>query len=134
MLIGLDVDGVVVDTVTGFLASGSNEDYWRQTDLYDHLEPHIDIAAVILRLQQHGDVIFLSTCFEEHLWSKWRFLKNHFPTTPLINIHNKALFPVDLLVDDRQIVIDGFRRVNPSSQTILTTYSNTLRDIQQAGY
>lgn len=133
-MIALDVDGVVVDTVSGFLECGMDISYWKNPTLYDSLEPHPGILEVIDRLSRHDRVVFLSTCYEEHIYSKFWFLQRYFPKVPFVSILNKGLFPAKVLIDDREEVLYNFQKMNPSSKTILTRYGNTLTDIIREGF
>ena len=133
-MIALDVDGVVVDTVPGFIQSGMNVQYWKNPCLYDCLDPHDNITEVLDRLLRHDSVVFLTTCYEEHIYSKFMFLQRHFPNIPFVNMKNKGLFPAKLLIDDGSEVIYNFQKMNPTAKTILTSYGNTLADIIREGY
>ena len=91
MIIGLDVDGTVVDSITPWLSwykfrtghelteetlEGKTDlaslmthhstpvDYWRQGDLYDTMEPLEGVKDFIDRMKDSGhEVVFVSYCF-----------------------------------------------------------------------
>lgn len=130
MLIALDVDGVIVDTPRLFIANGEDEGYWVNPTLYDNLQPAPDSWQAIELLQRHGEVVFLSTCFSEHYWSKYQFLKKHYPFIALHNLSAKEYFPADLLIDDRQEILNKFQKLNLSAKILLTSYGNLLADLR----
>ena len=134
MIIGLDVDGVVVDTVTPFLEQGEDLEYWKNSTLYDNLKPHDEIYLVLDILENYGEVIFLTSSHCEHLFSKKKFLNYYFEGVDVVNIKNKEFFPVDILIDDRDIVLEKFKEKNPDSKVIKATYGNVLEAIKKAGF
>lgn len=133
MIIALDVDGVIVNTANEF-AKTFDMDYWKQANLYDKLLPHQDTQIVIDILSKYGEVHFVSSCHDEHYWSKYKFLKKYFPKIALHNLSNKGHFPANLLIDDREEVIDEFLKRQKKAKAILTIYGNTLEQITQMGY
>ncbi len=127
-----DVDGVIVDTVTPFLEQGSDMNYWLNPKLYDNLDPHPDTYKAMDMLKHAGyHVVICSTTFCEHVYSKHKFLRLHFPHVDSVFMRNKHLYPCDLVIDDREIVMDGFKTAQPGAKLILTSYGRVLSDVKK---
>ena len=104
MIIGVDVDLTVVDTLTEWLNWYEREtghkiksfeglswninrlmvnhkdpmSFWRQGDLYDGLKPLKNSVEVLEKLSQNHQVVFVSHCEPEHEFSKRKFLDKYF--------------------------------------------------------
>lgn len=106
-LLGIDVDGVVVDTLTLYKqASPQLEDpldFWRDENLYDNLVPMDGAVEKLEQLSKYFGIVFVSRLKGNHHRSKVYFLKEHFPfMTGFIGTHEKYLLNDSLvaMVDD----------------------------------
>ena len=117
-LIGIDVDGTVVDTFSKWIeyikdnhgVELSMEDdeellneylhFWEQFDLYDDLELIEDAKESIDFLSRNNRIVFISSCFSEHEESKKNFIKKHFPYADFIATSDKQKVPVKVMIDD----------------------------------
>ena len=123
MRIGIDVDQTIVNShiawnyyilnVTDykfniFTADLSlYEDFWKDDKLYDEFTPVAYAVKSITKLSQDNEIIFISKCFDEHLESKKRFLKESFKFDyEFISIENKWEIPVDVMIDDNEYILD----------------------------
>ncbi len=129
MVIGVDVDLTVVDTLTVWLnwyekQTGHNVkekvkgwngnietlmhkhksplEFWKIEDLYENLEPIEHSVEILERLSKCGhEIIFVSSCFAEHYYSKEKFLEKHFPfKSGFISTKEKWHTDVDVMIDD----------------------------------
>lgn len=110
MVIGVDVDLTIVDSLTPWLEwyefktghsleldfkdihdrslnlselmikHESPTDFWRTKNLYDSLELLSGVKEILTELMKEHEVIFISYCFPEHIDSKLSFLKRNFGT------------------------------------------------------
>lgn len=106
-LLGIDVDGVVVDTLTLYKQASPNLedplDFWRDENLYDNLVPMEDTVEKLEQLSKYFGIVFVSRLKGNHHRSKVYFLKKHFPfMTGFIGTHEKYLLNDSLvaMVDD----------------------------------
>lgn len=134
MIVGVDVDGVVVDTSTRWLEWLQKEtgrelivrgklnydltvyfeeelelkgmdgyEFWRESTLYDDMEPIPGAVETLTKLYKEGhEIVWVSQLKGNHFKSKVNFLKKHFPFWfGLIGTKEKQYARVDVLVDDR---------------------------------
>jgi len=128
MIIGIDVDLTVVDSVTPWkewykkltghdisdeidttdynlekLMKMHNDPlaFWRKSDLYDNLEAYKDAVEYINVLKEEGHIIlFVSSCMPEHEQSKRMFLQRNFNFDGFISTHDKQYVDMDFFIDD----------------------------------
>jgi len=149
MIIGLDVDLTLVDTLTPWLewykfktgsdlshileeqkdhgfniqdlmvSHNSPLDFWKQSDLYDTLEPIADCIDVVSELQKDHDVIFISYCFPEHIESKVSFLNRFFgPNIKFVDTKHKEYIKMDLMIDDHGVFLEKIKGLQPNCKVI----------------
>lgn len=113
--IGIDVDGVVVDTLTLYKKASpfldDPLDFWRDETLYDNLEPMNGAVEKLGALSQYFNIVFVSRLKGNHHRSKVYFLKKHFPfMTGFIGTHEKYLLNDSLvaMVDDLEDNLSKF--------------------------
>ena len=106
-LLGIDVDGVVVDTLTLYKQASPNLedplDFWRDENLYDNLVPMEDTVEKLEQLSKYFGIVFVSRLKGNHHRSKVYFLKKHFPfMTGFVGTHEKWILNDSLvaMVDD----------------------------------
>ena len=114
-LLGIDVDGVVVDTLTLYKqASPDLEDpldFWRDENLYDNLVPMEGAVEKLEQLSKYFGIVFVSRLKGNHHRSKVYFLKKHFPfMTGFVGSHEKWILNRSLvaMVDDLPENLKGF--------------------------
>ncbi len=124
MIIGVDVDQTVVDTLTewnNYIKQISNnefdihtgdlvnyEEYWRSNTLYDGLTPVKDVINILTKLSKTHKIYFISKCYNEHIPSKENFLQRHFGFDyKFINIAEKWHIDVDIMIDDNEHILDN---------------------------
>ena len=114
-LLGIDVDGVVVDTLTLYKQASPHLedplDFWRDENLYDNLIPMEAAAEKLEQLSKYFGIVFVSRLKGNHHRSKVYFLKNHFPfMTGFIGTHEKYLLNDSLvaMVDDLEDNLSKF--------------------------
>lgn len=84
-------------------------EYWYQKDLYDNLNPRLDIVAAIKELQEDFTVIFVSFMNDGHSKSKHNMLKRNFgDDTLIVDTKCKGLIPADVVIDDRNYFLNLF--------------------------
>lgn len=85
-------------------------DYWRRTDLYDNLKPINQCVDVLKEFKNIYDIIFISDCFNEHINSKRKFLKKHFPFIDkfIVSKGNKGKHYCNIIIDDYYKNLDQF--------------------------
>jgi len=106
-LLGIDVDGVVVDTLTLYKQASPNLedplDFWRDKNLYDNLAPMEGAVEKLEQLSKYFGIVFVSRLKGNHHRSKVYFLKKHFPfMTGFVGSHEKWILNDSLvaMVDD----------------------------------
>ena len=106
-LIGVDVDGVVVDTHSLYREASKHLedplDFWRAEDLYDNLAPMEGAVEKLEQLSQYFGIVFISRLKGNHHKSKVGFCKKHFPfMVGFIGTHEKWLMneSVVAMIDD----------------------------------
>lgn len=106
-LIGVDVDGVVVDTHSLYREASKHLedplDFWRAEGLYDNLVPMECAVEKLEQLSQYFGIVFISRLKGNHHKSKVGFCKKHFPfMTGFIGTHEKWLMndSVVAMIDD----------------------------------
>lgn len=106
-LIGVDVDGVLVDTHSLYKEASKHLedplDFWRAEDLYDNLTPMNGAVEKLEQLSQYFDIVFISRLKGNHHKSKVGFCKKHFPfMAGFIGTHEKWLMNDSVLamIDD----------------------------------
>lgn len=127
-IIAVDVDLTVVDSVTPWVNwyqkltghdiideinntewnvdklmhfHNSPMDFWKQPDLYDNLEPIPEAKIALDELSKSRDIIFVSSCYPEHIKSKEFFLRRNFPYhKAFIDAHFKGFTRCDYMIDD----------------------------------
>ncbi|QHJ85719.1 MAG: hypothetical protein [Cystoviridae sp.] len=82
--------------------------FWKQDNLYDQLSPLPDSVNVVKKLVDAGhEIVFISYCQGNHMSSKVRWLKKHFPFVKMgvnggfLHTKEKHLVDVDVMIDDR---------------------------------
>jgi 5'(3')-deoxyribonucleotidase len=148
MNIGIDIDGVIVNTPNEWVnwiekvadtslplkldynlekhvPNFKNDcgldpfEFWNNHILYDNLYPIFPCIDVIRNIIASGHkVVFISHTKGEHLSSKFRFLKKHFPfltfgyngNASYIATKEKNLVNVDLMIDDRFYNLKHFNK------------------------
>jgi hypothetical protein len=125
LIVLLDVDGTIVDTVSEFLTTES-EQYWKNYSLYDDMVPTNEAIKAIALMQSKGlELHFCSTIYPEHATSKAEFLNRFFPNIPIIFTKDKHLIKGDILIDDRDCVLKLF---HDAGGLILKTDCYTIYD------
>lgn len=152
--IAIDIDLTVVDSVTGWLnwfeektgkkfvdSPGFIEDYapimtsqglqcdacdyWRQSSLYDTMEPFEDCIDALEKMKSMGaTLIFASACFPEHIKSKERFIKKYFPFSDgfiPVSTHMKRYIQHDIFIEDTPSVLIDSIADNSSRIALLHT-------------
>jgi 5'(3')-deoxyribonucleotidase len=114
-LLGIDVDGVVVDTLTLYKQASPylNDplDFWRDENLYDNLVPMEGAVEKLEQLSKYFGIVFVSRLKGNHHRSKVYFLKKFFPfMTGFIGSHEKWILNDSLvaMVDDLADNLKGF--------------------------
>lgn len=135
-IIAVDIDLTVVDTLTPWLEwykklTGHNiieeisntewnidklmhyhnspMDFWKQANLYDELQPIPEAKRALDELSKDFDIIFVSSCYPEHIRSKEFFIKRNFPYyKAFIDAHYKGYTRCDFFVDDYKKNIEQF--------------------------
>lgn len=119
--IGIDVDGVVVDTLTLYKKASpfldDPLDFWRDETLYDNLEPMKAAVEKLEALSQYFNIVFVSRLKGNHHRSKVYFLKEHFPfMAGFVGTHEKYILNDSLLamvddLEDNLVKFDSEKRV-----------------------
>lgn len=119
--IGIDVDGVVVDTLNLYKKASpfldDPLDFWRDETLYDNLEPMKGAVEKLEALSQYFNIIFVSRLKGNHHRSKVYFLKKHFPfMAGFVGTHEKYILNDSLLamvddLEDNLVKFDSEKRV-----------------------
>lgn len=114
-LLGIDVDGVCVDTLTLYKQASKHLDdpldFWRSEDLYDCLEPIEGCVQKLEQLSKYFGIVFVSRLKGNHHRSKVYFLKKHFPfMTGFVGTHEKWILNDSLvaMVDDLEDNLSKF--------------------------
>lgn len=114
-LLGIDVDGVCVDTLTLYKQASKHLDdpldFWRSEDLYDYLEPMEGCVEKLGLLSKYFGIVFVSRLKGNHHRSKVYFLKKHFPfMTGFVGTHEKWILNDSLvaMVDDLEDNLSKF--------------------------
>lgn len=114
-LIGVDVDGVVVDTHSLYREASKHLedplDFWRAEDLYDNLVPMEGAVEKLEQLSQYFGIVFISRLKGNHHKSKVEFCKKHFPfMVGFIGTHEKWLMKesVVAMIDDLESNLVNF--------------------------
>lgn len=114
-LLGIDVDGVVVDTLTLYKQASPHLedplDFWRDENLYDNLVPMEGAVEKLGLLSKYFGIVFVSRLKGNHHRSKVYFLKKFFPfMTGFIGTHEKYLLNDSLvaMVDDLEDNLSKF--------------------------
>ena len=99
------------------------DDYWRQADLYDNLQPYKEAIEVINWLYKNGfKIVFITTVYPEHYQSKLNFILKYYPYAyDFVSLDKKYLLGwLDYFVDDNIRHIEEFKLLgNPDIQTFL---------------
>lgn len=119
--LGVDVDGVLVDTLTLYKqASPELEDpldFWRDENLYDNLVPMEASVDKLKGLSRYFDIVFVSRLKGNHHRSKVYWLKKHFPfMTGFVGTHEKWILNASLIamiddLEDNLVKFDPQKRV-----------------------
>lgn len=114
-LLGIDVDGVVVDTLSLYKQASPHLedtlDFWRDKNLYDNLVPMEGAVEKLEQLSKYFGIVFVSRLKGNHHRSKVYFLKEHFPfMIGFIGSHEKWILNGSLvaMVDDLVDNLKGF--------------------------
>lgn len=119
--IGIDVDGVVVDTLTLYKKASpfldDPLDFWRGETLYDNLEPMKCAVEKLETLSQYFNIVFVSRLKGNHHRSKVYFLKKHFPfMAGFVGSHEKWILNDSLVamvddLEDNLVKFDSDKRI-----------------------
>ena len=130
-LLGIDVDGVVVDTLTLYKQASPNLedplDFWRDENLYDNLVPMEGAVKKLGLLSKYFGIVFVSRLKGNHHRSKVYFLKKHFPfMTGFVGSHEKWILNDSLvaMIDDLPDNLKGFdpdKRVWFNSESLVSS-------------
>jgi 5'(3')-deoxyribonucleotidase len=114
-LLGIDVDGVVVDTLTLYKQASPHLedplDFWRDENLYDNLVPMESAVEKLEQLSKYFGIVFVSRLKGNHHRSKVYFLKKYFPfMTGFVGTHEKWILNDSLvaMVDDLEDNLSKF--------------------------
>jgi len=120
-LIGVDVDGVVVDTINLYKEASKHLDdpldFWRSEDLYDNLQPMEGAVEKLEQLSKYFGIVFISRLKGQHHKSKYYFLERYFPfMTEFMGTHGKWVMnnSVEAMIDDlpeNLVRFDSHKRV-----------------------
>lgn len=120
-LLGVDCDGVVVDTLTLYKQASPHLedplDFWRDENLYDNLVPMEGAVEKLEQLSKYFGIVFVSRLKGNHHRSKVYFLKKHFPfMTGFIGTHEKYLLNDSLVamvddLEDNLVKFDSDKRI-----------------------
>lgn len=162
MIIGVDVDGTVVDSVTPWLdellpnwkeydleyRNGSLNvqlanilgksldevlEYWK-TISYQSLKPINGCVEKLEELSKFGTIVFVTTCVQDHMLSKMKFLDEHFPFHgDIISAKRKDLIKLDVMIEDNLSVLSTMKDVE--KRLIFTGVSGQFQPtLQTAGF
>jgi 5'(3')-deoxyribonucleotidase len=119
--LGVDVDGVVVDTLNLYKQASKHLedplDFWRDETLYDNLVPMERAVEKLKSLSQYFDIVFVSRLKGNHHRSKVYWLKKHFPfMTGFVGTHEKWILNASLVamiddLEDNLVKFDPQKRV-----------------------
>lgn len=125
-LLGCDVDGVIVDTLTLYKEASKHLedplDFWRSEDLYDNLVPMDGAVEKLKQLSTYFDIVFVSRLKGNHHRSKVYFCKKYFPFMQgFVGTHEKWILNDSLvaMVDDLSenlVRFDQHKRVHFGSE------------------
>jgi len=112
--------------------------FWMQADLYDNLIPLPGATGKLKALSEHCDIVFVSTCYPEHIASKRRLLAK-FCEFPFDFIDTDAKWAVDyaVLIDDSPTVMKKAAARRPGSLHLLfdtkinCKFDHTKHDMQR---
>jgi hypothetical protein len=114
-LIGVDVDGVIVDTLSLYKEASKHLtdplDFWRGEDLYDNLVPMKGAVEKLEQLSKYFGIVFVSRLKGNHHRSKVYFTKKWFPfQTGFIGTHEKWILndSVVAMIDDLEDNLSKF--------------------------
>lgn len=120
-LLGVDVDGVIVDTHSIYREEASHLDdpldFWRDEHLYDNLIPMKDTVEKLEQLSEYFGIVFISRLKGNHHRSKVYFLKKWFPfMTGFVGTHEKWILNNSLVamiddLEDNLIKFDPHKRI-----------------------
>lgn len=114
-LSGVQLDYNLSNYVKEGLISDVKErlDFWRQGNIYNHIELFDDCKDVINSLHDNGDtIIFVSYCKAGHLTSKWNLLRRNFPWVEdspnggFVSTKRKEFIDADVIIDDRNTFLE----------------------------
>lgn len=112
-------------------------DFWKQNDLYDNLEPMEGSIEAYQALKEKYDVYFLSICYSEHKDSKEAFLQRYFgEDIEMVDSMNcKSHYDFDLLIDDNPKVLMGvynakWTQASPRTKHLLQHNQITPADLK----
>lgn len=110
--------------------------FWKQTDLYDDLQPVPHCVEFLTNLVRNGaTLVFASHCYQEHEKSKHEFLRRFFDHVPFefASLKAKWLLRYDVLIDDNPAVIGLAAARNSGVHLMRTTTPNIGYDERAAG-
>jgi len=128
-----DIGGVEYDIQELMHKHESPLDYWKKHDLYDNLLPIKDAQYALNKLKNKYDIIFVSSCFPEHIVSKERFLNRHFPYNKgFISTQQKGYVKADVVIDDYSKYLNMFSDETQKFmiETILNKSSETFQPMK----
>lgn len=93
-----------------YYTGGSVQEFFGQNTLYDNVIIPPKRVQAIKDLQNRGhEIYFISFCLPEHLESKKRMLDRYFTNFTFIDEREKYKIDVDVMIDDRNDVLNKFR-------------------------
>lgn len=120
-LLGIDVDGVVVDTLSLYKQASPHLedplDFWRDENLYDNLVPMEGAVEKLEQLSKYFGIVFVSRLKGNHHKSKVYFTKKWFPfQTGFVGSHEKWILNDSLIcmIDDLEenlVRFDSHKRI-----------------------
>ncbi len=104
--------------------------FWKQTNLYDDVELFGGVKSVVASLSKFTDIVFISSCVDEHTKSKRDFIERYFPYARFVSTYDKGLIDVDVMIDDRNDVLNQFDD-SVGKIKVITPYTQEedLRDV-----
>lgn len=120
--LGVDVDGVLVDTINLYKQCSSSFedplDFWRNENLYDNLTPMEGSVEKLESLSEYFNIVFISRLKGNHHRSKVYWLKKHFPfMTAFVGTHEKWVMndSVVAMIDDLE---DNLVKFDPQKRVL----------------
>jgi 5'(3')-deoxyribonucleotidase len=157
-LIGVDVDLTVVDTLTPWIKwyeklTGHNIfkdishklygieelmkehkdplEFWKSSTLYDNLIPIEGSVKTLECMSNKNDVVFISSCFPEHIKSKEYFLNRNFPFHKgFISTSQKEFIQCDYYIDDYSKYLRNMKNRNVDCHCMMFESPLNTKDLE----